>query len=46
MDILIILDVMGFGFYFEIGEGFCFKNLIMCKVDVDKIGFFDLEGEL
>lgn len=37
---------MGFGFYFEIGEGFWFKILIICKVDVDKIGFFDLEGEL
>lgn len=46
LDILIIFDVMGLGLYFEIGEGLCFKNLIESKVDVDKLGVLDLEGEL
>ncbi|MCP3862079.1 MULTISPECIES: uroporphyrinogen decarboxylase [Marisediminitalea] len=45
-DILTIPDAMGLGLYFETGEGPRFKNPIESKVDVDKLGVPDPEGEL
>jgi len=45
-DILTIPDAMGLGLYFEAGEGPRFKNPVMSKADVDKIGIPDPEGEL
>lgn len=44
-DILIIFDVMGLGFYFEIGEGLKFECLIFLLVDVKKILNIDLIDE-
>lgn len=43
LDILMIFDVMGFGFDFQVGEGLKFVYLVCIEVDVVKFVVLDIE---